>query len=37
MGSSNSSEKVELNEIPDRKKLKDIPVAIDNIQKPHAS
>jgi biotin synthase len=37
MGSSNSSEKVGLNEIPDRKKLKDIPVAIDNIQKPHAS
>ena len=37
MGNSNSFEKVELNELPDGKKLKDIPVAINNIQKPHAS
>ena len=37
MGNSNSSEKIESDELPTEKKLKDIPVAINNIQKPHAS
>ena len=37
MGNLNSPEKVESDELPTEKKLKDIPVAINNIQKPHAS
>jgi biotin synthase len=37
MGSPSNSDKVELSELPDGKKLKDIPVAINNIQKPHVS
>ena len=37
MGNSNSSEKIGLDEIPTKKELKDIPIAINNIQKPHAS